>query len=333
MAVTAEWLYARMAACPLESRNGRHAVEFPCMGTQNRLHFAAESSVRAAAYREAAMRWLAVFEARYSVFLEDSLIARINREAGGDWVEVDAETEQLFALCDWLQWKTRGALDPTMGPLLRLWDYHVPRTALPTPEEVAAARGLVGWSRVQRRAHAVHFEVEGMRLDLGGIGKEYAVDRLMALAEQHNITDILVDLGRDIRVKGQPPEGGPWRLGLEDPRSPGRCWGGVGMTDEALCCSGHYQRHLVIDGKRYGHIVDPRTGWPADNGCEAVWILAPTATEAGALSTAAMILGLDEALALIEGTYGAAGCIWQGEKRYQTRRFADHVLHDERIQA
>ncbi|MCE9615139.1 MAG: FAD:protein FMN transferase [Lentisphaerae bacterium] len=331
MAVTEQALYERMRSSPLQEQDGYHLMPFDAMGTANRLMFSAASPARAELFRTEALRWLARFEMRYSTFIADSLISRINREAALDWVPIDPETAQLFALCDWFHWKTQGVLDPTVRPLLELWDYHVPHTALPHPAALEAARQRVGWKRVERREDAVRFPQEGMQLDLGGIGKEFAVDRVMKLADQHNITNILVDLGHDIRVSGSPPEGGAWRIGLEHPRAPGRSWGGVTIADEAMCGSGNYLRYFELGGQQYGHIIDPRSGRPTNNGCRVAWVLAPTAVEAGALATAALILGVDEGMRLIDQTYQAAGCIWCEDQLYQTRRFARHVLQDEAV--
>lgn len=324
-------LFARMDRQPMTGQDGWYLVSFEAMGTVNRLQFAAGSRAQAVAFRARVLRWLARFEARYSAFIPDSLLMRLNRDACESWAATDAETDELFALCDWLYWKTGGVLDPTMGPLIALWNHHVPRAAVPDAQAIEDARRQVGWRHVERRAGAVRFARPGMRLDLGGMGKEFAVDRVLALAERHNITNVLIDLGHDVRAHGSPPEGGPWRVGLENPGAPGQCWGGVALRNEALCGSGNYLRFLEIDGERFGHILDPRTGWPVKNGCSAAWVMAPSATTAGALSTAAMILGPDEGLKVIEGTYEAAGCLWCGDKIHQTRRFENHVLQDEPV--
>ncbi len=330
---TEDRLLARMSGRAMDAHEGYYDMRFVCMGTENRIAFAAETRGRAVAFRDECLRWLARFEATYSVFLDDSLISRINREAWRDWVAIDADTEQIFAICDWLHWKTRGVMDPTMGPLLTLWDWRVPHAELPDVGAIADGLTRVGWKKVQRSGGRVRFAVEGMLVDLGGIGKEFAVDRVITLAARHNITNILVDLGHDIRVAGMPPEGGAWRLGLEHPDAPGRCWGGVVLTNEALCGSGNYLRFFERGGEQFGHILDPRNGRPVNNGCRAAWVIAPTATEAGALSTAALILGVEEGMRLIDETYQAAGCIWCGDKLHQTRRFANHVAENEAVRA
>ena len=185
---------------------------------------------------------------------------------------------------------------------------------------------LCGWSKLERADGKVRLPVAGMGLDLGGIGKEYAVDRVFEMVRDTGIEHILVNFGNDLRMSGQPPEGGPWRVGLEDPAQPGMCWGGVAVTNRAVTTSGDYHRHLEIDGRRYGHIVDPRTGYPVANGCRAVTVVAPTCTEAGVFSTTAFILGPHDGLAFVGAFPQAEACILTERQVFKTRRFDEYRI-------
>ena len=326
MVLSADQLYETLRAAPLTEQGDRFQISFRAMGTPCQLHYQAPSPARGRAFRDQALRWLADFEARYSRYRPDSLISRINDQAGGDWVPVDGETEGLFQLCDWYHWLTRGLFDPTALPLLRLWDYRQTPFAPPAAAAVEQARALLGWRRVERQPGAVRLPEPGMALDLGGIGKEYAVDRVTELARAAGLTHVLVDFGHDLRVCGAPPENGPWRIGLEDPQQPGRCWTGVAVTDHAVCTSGGYLRCAEHGGRTYGHILDPRTGHPSDTPCRAVSVIAPTCTEAGVLATAAFILGPTEGLALLDAHHQAEGCLITERTRYLSRRFHDYML-------
>jgi FAD:protein FMN transferase len=304
---------------------GGRQVGFHAMGTTCQITFAARDARAGEAFAQAAVQWVADFEAKYSRFIPESLIGRINRSAGREWVEVDEETDRLFSLCQELHFFSRGAFDPTALPLIRLWNWKADPPVIPGDAAIQQARELVGWRKVQRRPGAIHLPREGMSLDLGGIGKEYAVDRVVQIAQEHGIPDVLVDLGQDVRAMGCPPGRPAWHVGLEDPRSPGRCWTGVAAQDLAVATSGDYLRRFEHAGRRYGHILDPRTGYPVNNGSRAVTVLAPTCTIAGLLSTTAFILGPDEGLQMIENYFGAEGCITTDASRYQTRRFNEYL--------
>ncbi len=295
---------------------------FKAMGTLCQVTYASNSRVAGEAFKQATIKWTAEFEARYSRFIPESLISRINAAAGQHWVEVDEVTDRLFSFCHELVFFTGGAFDPTVLPLLRLWNWKSTVPVVPSDAAIQCARALVGWDKVQRRPGAIFLPEAGMGLDLGGVGKECAVDCVVDLAQQHGIADVLVDFGQDVRAAGKPRH-----IGLEDPQRPGQCWTGVAIKDMAVATSGDYLRCFQINGRRYGHILDPRTGYPANNGCRAVTVIAPSCTVAGILSTTAFILGQHEGIKLIERYFGAEGCILTADSQSQTRRFSGYVTN------
>ena len=327
MAVNLQPVWDRLAPTPLRAAADTYHLQFRAMGTDCKIVYRATSWASAERFRELALRWVAQFEETYSRFRPDSLISQINAAAGERPVTVDAETESIFALCDWFHWTTHGVFDPSALPLHRLWDYHNPQPVAPAERQIEQARALIGWKRIVREVGSIFLPTRGMAIDLGGIGKEYAVDRVMGMALAHGLEDVLVDFGHDLRVHGKPPEGGAWRIGLEKADDPGRCWGGVALVDRAVCTSGDYVRHVVINGRTYGHIVDPRTGYPVSHGVRSVSVIAPTCTEAGMLSTASFIMGPDDGLAFLDAYYQAEGCLTlQDGKQLSTRRFMDYVI-------
>ncbi len=315
------------AAPPHPAERDYARLEFHALGTTCKLLFAAPSYAEAAAFKQEAADWVANFESIFSRFKPESLVSRINA-AGTDWVELPPEAESLFALCDWFYWATHGIFDPSMLPVITLWDYHTPTPTVPTDEAIAAALTHCGWQRVEHRKGRIRLTEPGMGIDVGGIGKEYAVDRVFEMGRARGLRHLMVDFGHDLRICGEPPEGGPWRVGLENPVKPGRCWGGVAVTDHAVTTSGDYARGFQTpDGRVMGHILDPRTGRPVANGCRSVSVIAPTCTEAGIFATAAFILGHEAGLALLDGHYGTEGCIWHDNKVYETRRFNEYAIH------
>jgi thiamine biosynthesis lipoprotein len=304
-------------------KDGAQELTFAAMGTRCRVSFGCpEAAARPLA--DAVLEWVATFEARYSRFLEDSLVSQLNAAAGGPWVPLDVEAERLIALCEQLVFLTRGLLDPTALPVIRLWDWK--RAVVPTEAEVTTARALVGWRQVQRAPGRIRLPRAGMSLDLGGVGKEYAVDQVILLLAQAGVSGALVDFGADIRVYGQPPDGRPaWKIGLEDPRRPGSAWTSVILKEGAVATSGDYLRGFESGGRRYGHIVDPRTGRPVDHGVLAASVIAPSCTQAGMLSTAACVLGALEGRQLLETSPGVQGCLLTHDTLLNTSRFHEHV--------
>jgi thiamine biosynthesis lipoprotein len=302
-------------------------ASFQALGTKCEIQYACEEDSVAAAFEQSAIGWVKAFEAKYTRFRDDSLVGRINAAAGREPVAVDGEMEQMLKLCDSLYTLTKGILDPTLLPLLRVWNYKAVHPTLPRPDEIARARSLIGWPKVQRSPGFVYLPEPGMALDFGGFGKEYAVDIVAQIALSHGIKDVLVDFGHDLRACGLPPGRPAWHIGLEDPRQPGKPAGSVAfVSSRGIASSGDYLRKFEIGGRRYGHIVDPRTGWPVANGCLQCTVIANTCLHAGVLSTTAFVLGVPKGIEFIQSFPGAEGMIVTEHARAQTRGFFNHVV-------
>ena len=301
-------------------------LSFPALGTVCEVQYAAPGGdAQAAAFERAATGWVNAFEAKYSRFRPDSLVSRINAAAGHDWTGGDAEMEIMLKLCDTLHFMTQGVLDPTALPLIRLWNYKAENPRVPPAPEIAAARALVGWKKVQRSPGRVFLPEPGMALDFGGFGKEYAVDFVAQIAVEHGIPAALVDFGHDLRAVGAPPGRPAWHIGLEDPRNPGTAAGSIAVVGKSVASSGDYLRCFVAGGKRYGHIIDPRTGWPVANGCTQATVIAASCLQAGVLSTTAFVLGVPKGIDFVQNCPGAEGLLHTDRARAQTRGFFNYV--------
>jgi FAD:protein FMN transferase len=301
-------------------------LKFHAMATDCEVQYTAPAGdAQASRFEAAAEAWVHAFEAKYTRFRPTSLISRINDAAGKEWVPVDTETEGLLSMCDTLHFMTRGILDPSALPLLRIWNWKAVPPVIPSAAAIAEARRLVGWSKVRREPGRVFLPERGMALDFGGFGKEYAVDIVSLIAKDHGIGDSMVDFGHDIRAAGAPPGRPAWHIGLEDPLKPGSWWSSIGLTGKSIASSGDYIRCFTVEGKRYGHIVDPRTGWPVANGCIQATVIADTCLQAGMLSTSAFVLGIEAGLELIRSCPGAEGIIITAKERAQTRGFFNYV--------
>ncbi len=316
------------ARVTFDSKRGLYNLQFKALGTHCQIQFSAATKDHAASFSKEAVQWVANFETKYSRFRESSLISEINRNAGVRWTEIDSEVESIFAICDDLHFMSQGVLDPTMLPLIFLWDYRKTHATLPSERTVNQTRALVGWNKVERKPGSVFLPEKGMSLDLGGFGKEYAVDKVAAIAVGHRIAGCLVDFGRDIHAVGKPPESPAWHIGLENPEIPGKAWGSLAAVDIGIATSGDYRRFFEYSGQRFGHIIDPRSGRPVVNGILAVTITANSCLEAGVLSTAVFVLGEEEGLKLVEGTFGAEGCVVMSSGIQQTSKFYEKLVEN-----
>lgn len=306
-------------------RSGLLKLSFRAMGTHCEVHY--PDTLAANAFAQEVTDWTLAFERKYSRFLPGSVVSQINAHAGKDWVRVDEETAMLLDLADAVYQMSGGLIDPTILPASRLWDYHSPRPhAAPSEASLSAALRLVGWRKVELRPDAIRLPVVGMAIDLGGFGKEWAVDQALQIARNHGLPCCMVDYGHDIAVMGEPPGSSHWIVGLEDPRQPGTYWGKVALRDCAIASSGNYNRFIEIGGVRYGHIINPTTGWPVlwESGC--VTAIAPSCLEAGIFSTSAFIQGMERGIDWIDQAYGAEGCAIAANKRNFTRGFHAHLL-------
>lgn len=310
---------------PGKLAQGLFKLGFDAMGTRCEVAFRCESVPVAENYRSAVLSWVKAFEAKYSRFREDSLISHINRQSGEGWVAIDEGTEHLLGLADSVVFLSSGVLDPTSLPLTRLWKRAERQGRRPRQEEVESTLKLVGWNKVERCPGKIRLPVQGMALDLGGYGKEYAVDAVAALAERQGIRDVMVDFGRDIRAMGIPPDAPCWVIGVEDAEAPGQVWERIGVSDRGVASSGNYRRFFEVGGERFGHIIDPRTGWPVHTDCEAATVIAPTCLEAGVLATTCTIVGPEEGLKMINRSVTAEGCLQTSTRKMESRQY--HRYH------
>jgi thiamine biosynthesis lipoprotein len=228
-------------------------------------------------------------ERHYSRYRDDNLVHRINH-AGGAPVEVN---EEMAALLDYAAachaW-SGGRFDITTGALRHAWRFDG-REIEPDVPAIRAALEHIGWSRVTWSDRTLVMPA-GMEIDLGGLGKEYAVDRAAALAGGTTRDAVLVNFGGDIAVTGPRRGGAPWRIGVDDPDHTGRAvLDRIELERGGLATSGDARRHVTWRGRRLGHLLDPRTGYPVEDAPRSVTVVAGTCLEAGTLATIAMLHG------------------------------------------
>jgi thiamine biosynthesis lipoprotein len=280
-----------MAPQLLSSNALPYGYVFAGMGTSCSLNLFADSRHQADMLAALAVSEIERIERKYSRYKFDSALSVMNRAAGnGEIVTVDDETAGLLNYAFACHKKSGGLFDITAGVLRRAWNFHSGK--LPDPHAVEALLPLIGIDKLIWEPPNLSYSVPDMELDFGGFGKEYAADRLAALLADEGMNHALIDLGGDFFALGPQIDGAPWSIGLRDPYRVETIMHTVALSQGALTTSGDYARSLEIGGRRYSHILNPRTGWPVQ-GLASVTALAPQCMVAGSVTTIAMLKGRD----------------------------------------
>ncbi len=262
---------------------------FQAMGTRCETQLYADTADHAARAAAAVQADVDRLEALYSRYRDTSFLSRINRTAaGGGSIDVDAETAHLLDYAATCHAESGGLFDITSGILRRAWNFKSGK--LPAAKEVQSLLRHVGWDKLRWHSpHTLEFPEPGLELDFGGVVKEYAADRAATICREHGAEHALINLGGDIRVVGPHPDGSPWRIAIRDPRQPDGVLQTLELFSGALASSGDYERCIDINGVRYGHILNPLTGWPVRH-MAAVSVAADFCVVAGSAATIGMLL-------------------------------------------
>ena len=247
-------------------------------------------------------------------YADTSEVGRLNVYAGRESVAVSAELISLLHRARLFSELSNGSFDVTVGPLVRSWDFLGAEHEVPSRGRIRLLRRLVDFRNVVVDSPRVFLRQRGMRLDLGGIAKGYAVDRSLALLKRHGVRQAIVDLGGNLGVWWEGTHGldsAVAEILIRHPRKEGKFFGSFLAGSSGISTSGDYQRYFIKDGIRYHHILDPATGYPARD-VVSVTIIAGDATSADALSTLVFVLGREKGMQLIEQTDGVEGVIvWE----------------------
>lgn len=257
----------------------------------------ASADENAVAEGMAALDLVERLEDQLTVYREHSELITINRQAASGAVEVEERLFGLLELCGRIYADSEGAFDPTSGPLSRVWGFYRREGRVPSLAEIDDALECVGWRHLELDAanRTVRFTQDGLELNMNSSGKGYALDRVGEELTARGVADSLMHGGRSTllaRGNNRLQEGGGWLAGLRDPLRPERRLAEVVLRNEALSTSGSGTQFFEHEGRRYGHLIDPRTGWPTE-GLFSATVIAPSAAEADTLSTAAYILGIE----------------------------------------
>ena len=275
-----------------------HGIQFSAMASACEIRLADVSAAHAQTLAAIATTEVRRIETKYSRYRADSVVSRINAAAGNaEPIAIDAETAQLLAFATQLFALSDGLFDATSGVLRQVWDFKAARK--PTPQQLAEVLPRIGWNHVDWNDQSARLTRPGMELDFGGFGKEYAADRAATLLANEGARHGLVNLGGDTRVIGPQADGSPWLMGIRHPRLADSVIASIPISSGALATSGDYERFFIEDSQRFCHILNPKTGWPAQQ-WQSISVIAPVCAAAGAMSTAAMLKGPD-AIAFLQG--------------------------------
>jgi thiamine biosynthesis lipoprotein len=272
------------------------------MDTLVAINVVADSPERADAAINSAFDEIGRLDKLLNFFSASSELSSINKNAGISEVRVSPETLDVIEKAVYVSEKTHGAFDPTIGPEIALWDFHSQK--IPDDNIVSERLPLVNYKliRIDKKKSTVYLGKKGMLMDLGAIAKGYAADKAVEELKKKGIKAGLVAVAGDIRAFGLKPDGKPWRIGIKSPRpvnNGDEIMATVELTDMAISTSGDYERYFISNGKRYHHILDPKTGHSAD-GCRSVTVIAKNGFQTDAFSTGVFVLGPEKGMEVLK---------------------------------
>lgn len=307
-------------------QSGLFKLQFKALGTHCVIQFRTDEIAAAKEFKTVALAWIKDFENTWSRFKPASLLCKINASAGRERIPLSQDQDHVMQLCGHTYRQSQGLIDPTSFPLTQLWDDAAKNNQLPSEDEITEVKKRVNWNAVEHSPGSIFLPEKGLALEIGGFGKEYAVDRLIDLAKYSGIKNILVDLGRDIAVAGTPPHGPYWVVGAENATEEDAALYRLAITDRAVATSGNGRRFRTIDGKKFGHIIDSRSGRPAETDVLTATCLAPDCLTAGLLSTTACVLGTETGLKEINRHLNTSGIIQTTKGTRFSSTIHQHIL-------
>jgi thiamine biosynthesis lipoprotein len=275
-----------------------HRQPFKAMGSACEVVLASHTQNEAESMAKLAIDEVLRIERTYSRYTTDSIIAKINQQAGCGAVQCDDETWALFKFASQLFDQSDGLFDITSGVLRQAWDFKNPE--VPSSQKLEALLPLVGWEKVVLQDQSIALPLAGMEVDLGGFGKEYAADRAAQVLKQKGVTSGYVNLAGDMRFLGPKPTGEPWMIGIQDPRALDQVVATLPITMGGLATSGDYERYFELNGQRYCHVLNPKTGMPVSY-WRSVSVTSPATVVSGCTTTMAMLKEA-EGLAFLQAT-------------------------------
>lgn len=284
------------------------------LGSPFEITVVASDSILGNQYTDMAIAEVKRIENLISDWIPTSQISKVNQNAGIAPVQVDKEVYDLVERAIAISKLTSGAFDISYASMDRIWKFDGSMKEMPTPEAIKKSVEKVGYQNIilNPQNTSIFLKNKGMKLGLGGIGQGYIADKIKALLQVKGCKSGLVNVSGDINTWGTQPDGKSWTVGIVNPMNKNKVFATFPLEDSAVETSGSYEKYVTFNGKRYSHIIDPRTGYPA-SGIISVSVFAKQTELADALATGIFVLGIDVGLDLINQLNGI-GCIIVDDK-------------------
>ncbi len=292
------------------SKGALHKKVLKLMGNRFEITVVDDDKIKAEQYIDLAIDEIRRIEKLLTTFADDSQTNKVNAAAGIAPVKVDKEVFDIIYRSNRISDLTQGAFDITYGSIdKRFWNFDTTMTSLPDREAAREAVRLINYRNVEldKDNNTIFLREKGMRIGFGGIGKGYAAERAKQVLQQQGVQSGIINAAGDLSAWGKQPDGNPWTIGIADPESIDQPFSYFNITDMAVATSGNYEKYVMIDGRKYSHTIDPKTGYPV-SGIKSVTIICPNAEIADAMTTPVIIMGIKAGLNMINQVKGIA-CI------------------------
>lgn len=302
------------------SNGNIHKKVLRLMGNRFEITVVEDNKVLAEQYIDTAIAEIRRIERLLTTFSDDSQTNEINAAAGKHAVKVDKEVFDIIYRANKIATLTQGAFDITYGSIdKRFWNFDTTMTELPDSTLAREAVRLVNYKNVvlDSNEQTVFLKEEGMRIGFGGIGKGYAAEQAKRILQQHGVKSGIINAAGDLSAWGRQPNGDAWTIGIADPDSADKPFSCFDINNMAVATSGNYEKYVMIDGKKYSHTIDPKTGYPV-SGIKSVTIMCANAEIADAMTTPVIIMGVKAGLNMINQMKGIACIIIDDEDNIYT---------------
>ncbi|MFP8967861.1 FAD:protein FMN transferase [Pokkaliibacter sp. CJK22405] len=312
-------------------------VEGYAQGTTYHISWWSETSLDTGVVEQQFQQQLASIDKELSTYRDDSYISRFNASPSTDWQPASQDFIDLITLAKSISQKTQGCYDPTLGPLFGLWGFRKDVLNVPTPEQIQAVKAHMGMDKleVDEVDHKIRKTVPDLQVDFSSMGEGYTIGKLTRILEDMGVTNYLVEFGGDMKIRGHKPDGKKWRIAIERP-VPGNktVHRIVTINDESgvtLDTSGTYRHHFDADGKRYSHILDPRTGAPVTHDLVSASVFGVVPRESDAWATAMLCMGQEEGMKVAEQEHLDVYFIQQKSASVLIDSFSPSLKQEQRV--